>query len=178
MSLLNFLLALLCFIGLGAALGGMLGWASRAFKVESDPRVDELEAMLPGGQCGQCGEPGCRQAAEAMVAGQLPPTCCPPGGNSLASGIASLLGVELGETGDDTQWVAYIEESQCSGCTRCFKACPFDAIVGATKQMHTVISDVCTGCRLCEKACPQNCLEMRPVADAPHTWQWPKPNVA
>ncbi|TCI02447.1 RnfABCDGE type electron transport complex subunit B [Corallincola luteus] len=178
MSLFTLIISVSCFIALGALLGGLLGWASRAFKVESDSRVDDLEALLPGGQCGQCGEPGCRQAAEAMVAGTLGPECCPPGGNSLAASIAKLLGVDLTAKGDDTQWVAYIEESQCSGCTRCFKACPFDAIVGASKQMHTVISQVCTGCRLCEKACPQDCLTMQPVTPAIHTWQWPKPNVA
>ncbi len=171
-------LAIVAITLLGAGLGAALGWAAKAFKVEGDPRVDELENMLPGGQCGQCGEPGCRQAAEAMVAGRLGPECCPPGGAALATSIARLLGVTLTDAGDDRQWVAQIDESKCSGCTRCFKACPFDAIVGATKQMHTVISQVCTGCRLCEKACPQDCLSMVVVDPQIHTWQWPKPKVA
>lgn len=162
----------------GALLGGVLGWASKTLKVAGDPRVDELEGMLPGGQCGQCGEPGCRQAAEAMVAGKLGPDCCPPGGRSLAQSISSMLGVALSGDGDDVTVVAHIDESMCSGCTRCFKACPFDAIVGANRQMHTVIRHVCTGCRLCEKACPQGCLTMQPVAPELHTWQWPKPRVA
>ncbi|WP_432463094.1 RnfABCDGE type electron transport complex subunit B [Agarivorans sp. QJM3NY_33] len=162
----------------GGCLGGLLGWASKALKVEGDPRVDELEAMLPGGQCGQCGEPGCRQAAEAMVAGRLSAQSCPPGGAGLASSIAALLGVELSTEQGSGPLVAYIDESNCSGCTRCFKACPFDAIVGASKQMHTVISDVCTGCRLCEKACSQGCLTMQAPAVKLNTWQWPKPQVA
>lgn len=163
---------------LGAGIGALLGWASKALKVEGDPRVDELEAMLPGGQCGQCGEAGCRQAAEAMVAGRLQPSCCPPGGSALASSIASLLGVELDGNASSVPMVAYIDEANCSGCNRCFKACPFDAIVGASKQMHTVISQVCTGCRLCEKACTQGCLSMQQQAEQLNTWQWPKPQIA
>lgn len=172
------ILSILALIALGAGLGGILGWASKTLKVEGDPRVDELESMLPGGQCGQCGEPGCRQAAEAMVAGRLGADCCPPGGRSLAESMASFLGVDLSAGGEQITYVAQIDESKCSGCTRCFKACPFDAIVGANRQMHTVIQHVCTGCRLCAKACPQNCLSMQPVADQIHTWQWPKPDVA
>ena len=163
---------------LGAAIGGLLSWASSVFKVEGDPRLDELESLLPGGQCGQCGEPGCRQAAEAMLAGRLGPACCPPGGAALASQIARLLSIELEGDNDSTPVVATIDESRCSGCTRCFKACPFDAIVGATKQIHTVISHACTGCRLCEKSCPQHCLTMQPLDSEIHTWQWPKPEVA
>lgn len=173
------LISVLVFLLLGGALGCLLGWASKALKVEGDSRVDDLEAMLPGGQCGQCGEAGCRQAAEKMVAGELAPNCCPPGGKALAGSIAALLGVTLTDDGgEDIPVVAFIHESECSGCGRCFKACPFDAIVGANRQMHTVMNSVCTGCRLCEKACSQNCLEMIPVTDQLNTWQWPKPVVA
>ncbi|MGY5449546.1 RnfABCDGE type electron transport complex subunit B [Agarivorans sp. MS3-6] len=172
------IISIFLLVVIGASLGGLLGWASKALKVEGDPRVDELEAMLPGGQCGQCGEPGCRQAAEAMVAGRLSAQSCPPGGAGLAGSIASLLGLELSSEENSTPLVAYIDESNCSGCTRCFKACPFDAIVGATKQMHTVINHICTGCRLCEKACPQGCLSMQTQAVQLNTWQWPKPQVA
>ncbi|WP_232304776.1 RnfABCDGE type electron transport complex subunit B [Agarivorans gilvus] len=101
-----------------------------------------------------------------------------PGGNALASSIASFLGVELDSNSSSIPVVAYIDEANCSGCTRCFKACPFDAIVGASKQMHTVISQVCTGCRLCEKACSQGCLSMQEQAEQLNTWQWPKPKIA
>lgn len=171
-------LSLLALTLLGASLGGALGWASKTLKVEGDPRVDEIEAMLPGGQCGQCGEPGCRQAAEKMVSGSLSPNCCPPGGKGLAASVAELLGISLNDDGEQVTMIAVIDESNCSGCTRCFKACPFDAIVGASKQMHSVISQVCTGCNLCAKACPQGCLTMQPQAIQPHTWNWPKPQVA
>ncbi|MEI6894511.1 MAG: RnfABCDGE type electron transport complex subunit B [Colwellia sp.] len=163
---------------LGAVLGTLLGWASKALSVEGDPRVEEISDLLPGGQCGQCGVAGCAQAAQAMVEGSLSADSCPPGGRSLALTIAGILGVSLGEAGDDTSYVAVIDESQCSGCMRCYKVCPFDAIVGANRQMHTVISHICTGCKLCEKACSQGCLSMEPVSTGLNTWQWPKPKQA
>ncbi|MCM2680453.1 RnfABCDGE type electron transport complex subunit B [Echinimonas agarilytica] len=174
----NILISLLVFLVLGSSLGALLGWAAKVFAVQGDPRVDEITDLLPGGQCGQCGEAGCKQAAEAMVAGRLTAECCPPGGRALAHSIAKILGVSLGESKDTGPLVAYIDESQCSGCTRCFKACPFDAIIGTNKQMHTVIASVCTGCGLCEKACPQDCLSMIPVSSSATSWQWPNPRVA
>lgn len=61
--------------------------------------------------------------------------------------------------------VAIIDESICIGCTLCIEACPVDAIVGASKLMHTVIARACTGCELCIAPCPVDCISMRP-ADA------------
>src|SRR6516164_2791628 len=63
--------------------------------------------------------------------------------------------------------VARIDESACIGCTLCIAACPFDAIVGAAKQMHTVIAEQCTGCELCVAPCPVDCIAMLP---ATRTW--------
>ncbi|WP_237476323.1 RnfABCDGE type electron transport complex subunit B [Vibrio eleionomae] len=167
--------ALVFFVLLGAILGALLGVAAKYFHVDSNPLVDQVEGLLPGGQCGQCGEAGCRQAAEKMVSGELGPDCCPPGGASLAVTVADLLGVSVEVSDEDKEYVAVIEEAQCSGCHRCVKACPFDAIVGAPKQLHTVLKDVCTGCELCAKSCPQHCLDMAEVEpDAKH-WYWPKP---
>jgi electron transport complex protein RnfB len=63
--------------------------------------------------------------------------------------------------------VALIVEPDCIGCTKCIQACPVDAIVGAPKQMHTVIADLCTGCELCLPPCPVDCIELVPPAIAP-----------
>lgn len=60
--------------------------------------------------------------------------------------------------------VAYIREDECIGCTKCLPDCPTDAILGAPKLMHTVITDACTGCELCVPTCPVDCIEIRPVA--------------
>jgi len=173
-----FVSALLFFVIIGGGLGAALGFAALFFNVDSDPLIDRIESLLPGGQCGQCGEAGCRQAAEKMVSGELSPTCCPPGGSSLAFNVADILGVSIEMSEEDKQWVAVIDESRCSGCGRCFKSCPFDAIVGAPKQMHTVIEEICTGCQLCSKSCPQNCLNMEEVEPDTSTWYWPKPKQA
>ncbi|MDW6003957.1 RnfABCDGE type electron transport complex subunit B [Vibrio mangrovi] len=168
---------ILFFILLGAILGIVLGYAAILFRVESHPLVDRIESMLPGGQCGQCGEAGCRQAAEKMVSGSLRPDTCPPGGAALAVSIAEILGESIDMTSEETHWIAQIEESLCTGCNRCYKACPFDAIVGAPKQLHTVIQDVCTGCQLCEKACTQHCLTMVESSPDVAGWYWPKPTI-
>lgn len=168
------MISVLFFTVLGALLGLALGYASKVFKVESNPLVEQIEALMPGGQCGQCGEAGCMQAAEAMVRGDLNITACPPGGSALSASIAEIMGVSLEMQESDVEWVANIDESLCSGCTRCYKACPFDAIVGASKQMHTVIKDVCTGCKLCSEVCPQKCLTMQEKPAS--AWYWPKPS--
>ncbi|SEF61568.1 RnfABCDGE type electron transport complex subunit B [Vibrio hangzhouensis] len=171
------MISVIVFFVLGGLLGLILGYASKLFKVESNPLVDQVEALMPGGQCGQCGEPGCRQAAEAMVRGELAPTSCPPGGAALSAAVAEMLGVSVELSDDEKVWIARIDERRCSGCTRCYKACPFDAIVGANRQIHTVIKDVCTGCKLCSQVCPQDCLTVEPTVPDMSAWFWPKPAV-
>ncbi|WP_025474249.1 RnfABCDGE type electron transport complex subunit B, partial [Yersinia pestis] len=63
-------------------------------------------------------------------------------------------------------------EANCIGCTKCIQACPVDAIIGATRAMHTVLSDLCTGCDLCVAPCPTDCIEMIPVATTTANWKW------
>jgi len=97
--------------------------------------------------------------------------------------IADLMGVEpqpLGgaEAAAPIKKVAFIHEDQCIGCTKCIQACPVDAIVGATKAMHTVIADECTGCDLCVDPCPTDCIEMIPVPTTVDNWKWDLANVA
>lgn len=59
--------------------------------------------------------------------------------------------------------LAVIRESECIGCTKCIDACPFDAIIGSNKHMHTVINDDCSGCKLCIPACPVDCIDLIPA---------------
>ncbi len=160
---------------LALVFGVILGFASRKFKVEGNPIIDQVEALLPQTQCGQCGYPGCRPYAEAIANGDKI-NKCPPGGTATMEKIAELMGVEpepLGEAAQSSvKKVAYIREDECIGCTKCIQACPVDAILGAGKLMHTVIAKDCTGCDLCVEPCPVDCIDMIPVETTIQNWDW------
>lgn len=162
---------------LGLALGGLLGAASKWLAVEDDPIEAEIQAMLPGSQCGQCGYVGCAQAAAALARGEAAVTLCPPGGKALAETLAKKLGVcaDLSGHREKRPETATIRADLCVGCTLCMQACNIDAIIGAAKQMHDVIADDCHGCGKCVEACPTMAIEMSPVAPSVQTWHWPKP---
>lgn len=162
---------------LGLVLGSILGYAARVFKVESNPVTEQIEAMLPGSNCGQCGFPGCTPAAEAVASGEASVTMCPPGGKSLAQELANFLDIDIDLSAmvDEEPMLASVNEELCIGCTKCFKACPTDAIIGAPKQIHAVIQEACTGCKACVDVCPTECLVMLPIEDTLKTWHWHKP---
>lgn len=171
------LIAIGSLTAIGLGLGGMLGVAARLLAVEEDPLELELQAMLPGSQCGQCGFVGCSQAAAALARGEAPPTVCPPGGAAVAERLAKRMGVSL-DLSDHVAPVpvyASIVEELCIGCTRCLKECSVDAIVGANKVMHSVITDVCHGCAKCASVCPTEGIRMVPVPTTLAGWHWPKP---
>ncbi len=172
--------ALIALGALGILFGLLLGYAAIRYKVEGDPLVDKIDAILPQTQCGQCGYPGCRPYAEAIARGEADINRCPPGGETVIIALADLLGrdpkpldEECGE--EKPRMVAYIHEELCIGCTLCIQACPVDAILGAPKQMHTIIESECTGCELCVAPCPVNCIEMVPVKQGLDSWKWPAP---
>src|SRR5471030_883395 len=148
-------------LAIGCVIGYLLGYAAIYFKVDKDPRIEAIVALLPNGQCGQCGFPGCAQAAGAMVRGEAPVGACTPGGAALAKRIAVLLDVALDDTEDTGPQVAYIDAQACDGCGRCQKKCNFDAIIGATRQLHGILADDCTGCAGCVSACPLQAIQMR-----------------
>jgi Na+-translocating ferredoxin:NAD+ oxidoreductase subunit B len=137
--------------------------------------ANQLEDALPQTQCTKCGFPSCRAYAEAIAVGQADYNQCPPGG---AIGVARLaailvrlplpLNIEHGN--ERPRPVAFIDEAQCIGCTLCIQACPVDAIMGAAKQMHTVISAQCTGCDLCVAPCPVDCISMLNVTGEKTGW--------
>ncbi|HEY8942440.1 MAG TPA: electron transport complex subunit RsxB [Cellvibrio sp.] len=174
--------ALLALGGLSAAFGAILGFAAVKYKVESNPIVERIDALLPQTQCGQCGHPGCRPYAQAIVDGEAI-NKCPPGGQATINALADLLDVpapsldaEHGEY-SDVKKVAFIREDECIGCTKCIQACPTDAILGAAKYMHTVIVDECTGCDLCVEPCPVDCIDMVPLQTNLDTWKWTLPTT-
>lgn len=158
---------------LGLIFGVALGFASIKFKVQEDPIAEKIDNILPQTQCGQCGYPGCKPYAEAVAKGDDINKCA-PGGQQTIEIIAQIMGVEVPVASDDSaepvKTVAFIIEDDCIGCTKCIQACPVDAILGTTKQMHTVIIDECTGCDLCVEPCPVDCIVMLPVAQKTSNW--------
>nr|CAI78739.1 predicted NADH:ubiquinone oxidoreductase, subunit RfnB [uncultured Gammaproteobacteria bacterium] len=173
--------ALLALVGLAAVFGALLGFAAVRFKTEGNPIADEINNILPQTQCGQCGYPGCRPYAEAIANGEAI-NKCPPGGEAGIQALAALLDVEPlpldEEHGEETRGpaVAFIRENECIGCTKCIQACPVDAILGAAKQMHTVIASECTGCDLCVEPCPVDCIDMIYPEESLQTWHWQLPD--
>ncbi len=168
---------------LAALIGLVLGYSAIRFRVESDPVVDKIDAILPQTQCGQCGYSGCRPYAEAIAAGEAEINLCPPGGEAVIQALADLLGrdpkpLDADHGEEKPKQVAVIDEQLCIGCTLCIQACPVDAILGAAKQMHTVIAEECTGCELCLPPCPVECISMAPVKEDINTWKWPFPRAA
>lgn len=175
--------AVLTIAGLSIVFGLVLGYSAIRFRVEGDPVADQIDALLPQTQCGQCGFAGCRPYAEAIAADEAEINRCPPGGEATMIALAELLGrdpvpLEDEAAAEKPKSVAYIVEEECIGCTLCIQACPVDAIVGAAKQMHTVIADECTGCELCLPPCPVECIHMNPLEKTVQTWKWPFPGEA
>ncbi|WP_250512585.1 electron transport complex subunit RsxB [Caballeronia sp. INDeC2] len=137
--------------------------------------AERIEDLLPQTQCTKCGYPACRPYADAIAAGEANYNQCPPGGAEGVARLAALLGkpdIPLDTTHgvERPRPVAVIDENVCIGCTLCMQACPVDAIVGAAKQMHTVIAELCTGCDLCVPPCPVDCIAMVPVTGERTGW--------
>ena len=138
----------------------------------ASPLADRIDALLPQTQCTRCGYDGCRPYAEAIARGEADIDRCPPGGDAGIAKLAALLDRAVkpldpacGEYRPPQ--VAVIDEALCIGCVKCIHACPVDAIVGASKMMHTVIAAWCTGCELCIPPCPVDCISLAPVASLP-----------
>jgi electron transport complex protein RnfB len=137
--------------------------------------VEKIDALLPQTQCTKCGYPSCRPYAEAIAAGEADINQCPPGGDAGVRKLAALLGRKAKPLNphngvEQPRRVALIDEARCIGCTLCIQACPVDAIVGAAKLMHTVVTELCSGCDLCVPPCPVDCIEMVPAAGADAIW--------
>jgi len=145
-----------------------------------DQLTARIDALLPQTQCTRCGYPACLAYAQAIARGEADINQCPPGG---ATGIELLAGLldrpvkPLNPANgiEKATELALIDEEVCIGCTKCIQACPVDAIVGASKLMHTVLIDECTGCELCIPPCPVDCITMvsahddqAALARAPH----------
>jgi electron transport complex protein RnfB len=154
-------------------LGALLGAAAARLKEEPETLVERVHALLPHTQCGQCGFAGCRPYAAAVAERSAAITLCPPGGAALIKNLAGLLGEDPPKFAPGAAIaarVAVIDEQRCVGCAVCLEACPVDAIIGAARQMHTVVAALCTGCELCVAPCPVDCIAMQAANDAAPRW--------
>lgn len=130
---------------------------------------EDIDALLPQTQCTRCGYPGCLPYARALARGEAAHNRCPPGGEATIHALAQRLGEPVlpldPQCGSEqAHHVAVIDEALCIGCAKCLPPCPVDAIVGAARQLHTVVSALCTGCELCIAPCPVDCIAMVPAA--------------
>lgn len=156
-------------VSLLALIAGLgLGIANRRLAGNGDDVVEAVNRLLPQTQCAQCGFPGCRPYAEAVVKDAAAINLCPPGGDETIRRLALALGRDTLPLAAElkpvaARAVAVIDEHRCIGCLHCRNACPVDAIVGAQQFMHTVISSECTGCELCIDPCPVDCISLEPA---------------
>jgi electron transport complex protein RnfB len=144
--------------------------------------ADDIDALLPQTQCTRCGYNGCRPYADAIASGLAEINQCPPGGAATINTLATLLHREAlplnpANGVESAPLVAEIDEDICIGCAKCLPPCPVDAIVGARKQMHTVVAELCTGCELCITPCPVDCIKMVPRAGLVDASSAPEPNL-
>ena len=157
---------------------------SKAMKTsQANELSNRLEDILPQTQCTKCGYPDCRGYAEAMAGGDILPNRCPPGGIEGIRRLSQILAPIYPKDAFDLhpqidpecgverpRPVAFIDPQKCIGCTLCIQACPVDAIVGASKQMHVVLTEWCTGCDLCIPPCPVDCISMINVTGNATGW--------
>jgi|GEM_PF-886973 len=124
--------------------------------------VTSIDNLLPQTQCGKCGYAGCMPYAEHIAYHSEKINKCPPGGEDTIKKLAKLLNVECTPLQEPAQTpqIAVIRADECIGCTKCLAVCPTDAIIGAGKFLHIVISDVCSGCELCLAPCPVDCIDI------------------
>lgn len=178
--------------GLGLLFGIVLAIASKIFHVDKDPRVEQIEQILPGANCGACGAPGCAGFAEGVVEGKYDLSGCTVGGSDVARLIAEIMGTEAGEIvqkiavvqcrGDqdncidraiyqgiqDCQAAVLIDDGAkgcrygCLGLGTCVRSCPFNAILMDENGLPVVIEPLCTGCGSCVKACPRGIMALIP----------------
>lgn len=179
---------------LGIGLAGVLAFANRKLFVFEDPRIDEVEELLPKSNCGACGAAGCRNFAEKVVAGEVIPAQCTACGPAQVTQIASYLGVDAGEVeqrvarlacaggkhvaytraryaGLDTCRAAALVSGGgkecawgCLGLGDCVDVCTFGALRLDLQGLPIVDADKCTACNDCVEVCPKGLFSLHPVS--------------
>jgi len=179
--------------GVGLFFGFVIAMVNKKFWVWEDPRIDEVEELLPSTNCGACGVPGCRAFAEAVVAGDQQPSGCTVMGPDDIDDLASYLGVDAGEAnkrvarllcaGGKNESVRNSDYSGfetckaaaavagggkactwgCLGLADCEESCLLDAIYMNENELPVVIPELCTACNDCVISCPLDLFELMPM---------------
>jgi Na+-translocating ferredoxin:NAD+ oxidoreductase subunit B len=187
------LLAVAILGGISLLFGALITLSGRKFYVWEDPRIDVVTGLLPGSNCGACGEAGCRAFAEALVDGRVRPAGCTVMGEPDRADVAAYLGVDAGVAekrvarllcagGSDVaprkatyrgigSCAAAVSASGggkgcawgCVGFGDCAVSCTFDAIAMNAHGLPVVDPDRCTACNDCVVACPLDLFTLMPV---------------
>lgn len=176
-------------VGVGAFFGVVLALANKKFAMEVNPLIEEVEDILPKGQCGACGYAGCAKYAEAVVEDEsVPPNLCVPGKDAVAQKVAELTGKKAEATepmyaklkcrGSVAKIVADYDgihdcaaaklvlggpkgcKYGCLGFGNCVRACPFGALSMGEDGLPLVDKNICTGCGKCVATCPQHIISL------------------
>lgn len=184
--------------GFMAALGGALAWmlavASKRLYVYEDPRIEEVERLLPHSNCGACGSAGCRNFAEELVAGHVQPARCTVNTREVNEDIAAFLGVDMGNVEKRVARLAcaggrhvarmrahYEGMASCRAATTvagggkacdwgclglgdCAAACDFGAISMSPSGLPVVDASKCTACGDCVEICPKALFSLEPMS--------------
>ena len=191
-------IAVMFMLILGLLLAGILAIASQRLFVYEDPRIDDVEEMLPHANCGACGTTGCRVFPEMLVAGEVQPGACTVNSAEMNQVIANYLGVELGSQEKQVARLACAGGSNvargrarydglgtcaaaalvagggkgcfwgCLGLADCEVACDFDAIRMDAMSLPVVDEEKCTACGDCVDACPKDLFSLQPQSR--HLW--------
>ncbi|ANZ22784.1 electron transport complex protein RnfB [Buchnera aphidicola (Diuraphis noxia)] len=161
------MLTIFIFAMISFLFGIILGFTSYKCQLKKDPVIESVNELLPQSQCAQCGYPGCYPYATAIVKNSEKINKCLPGGSNVILEISNLLNIEKPINNvviKDVKifhTVAWIDEENCVGCSKCVLFCPVDAIIGAPNFIHTVLQNFCTGCNICLLHCPTNCIKIK-----------------
>jgi Na+-translocating ferredoxin:NAD+ oxidoreductase subunit B len=189
----SFIIAPAIMTGIGLVFATILAVAYRLLKVQEDPRIEATEDLLPGSNCGACGQPGCHAFAEQLVAGRVKPGMCTVASADVVESVADFLDVDPGErdkrvarlrcAGGKAQayqiaeyWgfencrAASVVSGGGKGCSwgclglgDCEVSCTFDAIAMNDNGLPAVDIEKCTACGDCVNACPRGLFELRPL---------------
>lgn len=144
--------------------GMIIIFTSFYFKIKTDPMIEQINLILPQYQCGQCDYPSCLLYAESIINNNEKINKCIPGGEKIIFDLSKILNKKnhYKKKYKDSLYyeLAFIDEKNCIGCTKCAQICPIDAIIGAKNTIHTVLKSTCTGCKLCISPCPTDCIKI------------------